>query len=119
MTRRSTRAARADARRVRWRQARLIRHGLHRQRVAMLRRVRGLAAAGGTSPADGDLDTLRTRVLGVIEAHPNGIGAREIGNELGIDWRSVTAVTGSLVARGAADQIEQDFYPIGKASRKC
>src|SRR5262252_8183813 len=112
----STRAALADARQRRRLRVRLIRDGLHRQRVAVLRRLRALLGSSGTRPADGDLDVLTARVLAVIEAHPHGIGAREIGNELGIDWRSVTAVTGSLVARGAADQIEQDFYPIGKAS---
>jgi hypothetical protein len=101
--RRSTRRALANARLMRRRQIRAMRRGLHRQRLAALSPVNALAE----------------RVRDVLEAHPEGIDAREIGNELGVDWRSVTAVTSSLVASGAADQIDQDFYPSGKGSRRC
>jgi hypothetical protein len=113
--RRSTRRTLADARQGRHLRARTIRESLQRQRVAMLGRLHALLAGSGHEL---DPDTLQARVLGVLAAHPNGIGSREIGNELGIDWRSVTAVTSRLVARGAAQQIEQVFYPSAKASPK-
>jgi len=101
--RRSTRRALANARLTRRRQALATRGGLRRQRLAALGRA----------------DALADRVLDVVDAHPEGVDARDIGNELGIDWRSVTAVTSRLVASGAADQIDRNFYPNGKASRKC
>jgi hypothetical protein len=115
--RRSTRRALADARAGRRRQARAILGGLYRHRVSILGRLHALRAP---PPADNTgAGALPVRVIAILEAHPDGIGAREIGNELGIDWRRVTAVMTSLVARGAADQIDQHFYPGGKASRKC
>jgi FixJ family two-component response regulator len=98
--RRSTRRALLDARRLRRRRARAIRRR-------------------GAEDGVAEHEALHARVREVLEAHPSGIRAREIGNQLGIDWRSVTAVMSALVARGTADQIEQDFYPRGKASRKC
>jgi DNA-binding IclR family transcriptional regulator len=58
-------------------------------------------------------------VLEILERHPRGIGARDIGNELGIDWRRVIGVMSGLVGRGLVDQIEQDFYRAGKASPRC
>jgi DNA-binding NarL/FixJ family response regulator len=115
--RRSTRRTLADARLVRRRQARAIRDRLHGHRAAMFGRIQAVLAP--RTPPDAGLEALHARVLDVLDAHPEGISAREIGNELGIDWRSVTAVTSSLVARGAVDHIEQDFYPSGKASRTC
>ena len=81
----------------------------------MLGRIRALGAPGH----ENDTEALRARVLDVLEAYPDGVDARAIGNELGVDWRRVTAVISGLVARGEADQIDQDFYPSGKASRRC
>ena len=87
-------------------------------RAGVRRRLRpaGLAARGAAGPA---VDPLHARVLDILGRHPRGIGAREIGNELGIDWRRVIAVMSGLVGRGLVDQVDQDFYRAGKASSGC
>jgi hypothetical protein len=56
--------------------------------------------------------------LRVIQSHPEGICGRDIGNELGIDWRRVPGLTRSLLEAGVIEQVEQDFYPTGKAAAR-
>jgi hypothetical protein len=58
------------------------------------------------------------QALRVIQSHPEGICARDIGNELGIDWRRVPGLTRSLLEAGVIEQVEQDFYPTGKAAAR-
>jgi hypothetical protein len=117
--RRSTRRTMAEARRTRRRQVHAFRDRLHRQRLAVLARVQALLAPAG-APENGatEPDALRARVLDLLAARPHGVGAQAMGNELGVDWRRVASLMSELVARGAADQIEQTFYPNGKASRR-
>ena len=61
-------------------------------------------------------DWLEAEVLRVITLHPDGVRAFEIGNELGIDWRSVPAVAARLVDRAIVEQVGHAFYPVTKAS---
>ena len=61
-------------------------------------------------------DRLEAEVLRVIARHPEGVRAFEIGNELGIDWRSVPAVAARLVDRAEVEQVAHEFYPVTKAS---
>jgi len=119
--RKSTRQALADRRALRRERARGFRVRLYRHRAALLAKVHAaLRRAPATAPAiDDPNDALHARVLGILASHPQGITAQDIGNELGVDWRSVSALMRSLVGRGMADQIEQEFYLAGKASRRC
>ena len=57
------------------------------------------------------------QVVHIVQKHPEGICARDIGNELGTDWRRVLGLTRSLVESGLIDQVDQAFYPIAKARR--
>jgi hypothetical protein len=61
---------------------------------------------------------LQNRVLLAIERHPEGIRTVDVGNELGIDWRRVLGITHCLVDEGLVEQVEDDFYPAGKESRR-
>src|SRR4051794_5340726 len=120
--RRSVRETLAATRAMRRRTARAIRDRLAVRRGATAAKMRGLLRCqGGGGPTDGPPpgETLHGQVLEILAAHHDGIRVREIGNELGIDWRGLAPVMSGLVARGLADQIEQDFYPTAKASRKC
>jgi len=60
-------------------------------------------------------EPLHSQVLRVIEGHPEGVRARDVGNELGVDWRRVVGITQSLVDAGKVEQVEQELYPAGKA----
>ena len=61
---------------------------------------------------------LQSRVLRIIEDHPEGIRTVDVGNELGVDWRRVLGITHCLVEEGLVDQVDQDLYPAGKESRR-
>ena len=86
---------------------------------AGVRRRLGTAGASPPGAKPANADPLHAKVLEILERHPRGIGARDIGNELGIDWRRVIGVMSGLVGRGLVDQIDQDFYRAGKASPRC
>ena len=104
-----------------WVTRRSVRQTLAASRAMRRRTARTIRARLAVRPHDGppDAEALDTRVLDILAAHHDGIGVREIGNELGIDWRRLAPVMSGLVAHGLVDQIEQDFYLTVKASRKC
>jgi hypothetical protein len=57
------------------------------------------------------------QVVHVVQNHPEGICARDIGNELGTDWRKILGLTRRLVEAGLVDQVDEAYYPIAKAGR--
>jgi DNA-binding transcriptional ArsR family regulator len=67
-------------------------------------------------PGRQDATTELLQALRIIQDHPEGICVRDIGNELGIDWRRVPGLTRSLLEAGLIEQVEQEFYPTGKAT---
>jgi len=67
-------------------------------------------------PARQDATFELLQTLRVIQNHPEGICARDIGNEMGIDWRRVPALTRSLLDAGVIEQVGQEFYPTVKAT---
>ena len=80
-----------------------------------LRRRRGSAPV--VPPAEkAAADALEVEVLRVIERHPEGVRAVDIGNELGVDWRRVPAIALRLVERARIEQVNHEFYPVEKAS---
>jgi hypothetical protein len=107
----ATRSALAERRVARRAGAEELRRALHEHRAGVIAAV-GRHARPGAPP-------LEDIVLAVIGNHPEGIGPRDIGNELGIDWRRLLATTRHLVETGAVDQIDHDLYPSGTARRTC
>jgi hypothetical protein len=108
--------ASASARWIAVRQLRSETRALLSERRACRQHAR---RAVGRPPARGrkDGDTwLEVEVLRIIARHPEGIRALDIGNELGVDWRHVPAVTSRLIERAVIEQVEHDFYPVAKAS---
>jgi len=137
-----TRSALGHQRRLRYAATRAFRRALHKHRAAIIASVRTAAGAPVHAATDSrsavnaphtsawDLsfeppsgrpspvrtETLDAQVLRVIQGHPEGVRAREVGNELGVDWRRVVGITQSLVDAGKVEQVEQELYPVGKAS---
>jgi hypothetical protein len=105
----------ARRRAVRRAVARAIRRTLRQQRAGVIASVRRVLAPGDTKPATG-AEPLEARVLRVIAAHPEGVRALDVGNELGVDWRGVLEMTRALVDAGAVEEVDHQFYPA-KASR--
>jgi len=68
--------------------------------------------------ADATAQRLQARVLRVIENHPEGVCALDLGNELGVDWRGVLGITRTLMDAGKVEQVEHEFYPVEQAGRR-
>lgn len=126
-----TRLSLARHRRRRRAVARTIRHALREHRAAaiasMKAALRPIAQRASVwefwpaVPADRRgtrTSELHAEVLKVIDSHPEGIRALDIGNELGIDWRAIVPAARALVEVGLAEQVDQDFYPAGKVSSR-
>ena len=53
----------------------------------------------------------KDKVLEVITRHPEGVKLIDIGNELGVDWRTLIGPTKSLVDEGEVEKIDTMYYP--------
>jgi hypothetical protein len=97
--------------------ARDVRHGLYQHRAAQLASRRGQPSSEdtpGETIAWGVDELLPIDVMRVVMSHPEGVRARDVGNELGVDWRRVLGITDRLVDAGIVERIGQQFYPVGK-----
>ena len=118
-----------------------MRQSLVRHRAAVIAGLRAVFTGDGLSPAHG-LYTDRTgvwelwpapcdeqerktdhsdellQVVRIVQKHPEGICARDIGNEMGTDWRRVFGLTRSLVESGLLDQVDETYYPVGTVLRR-
>ena len=56
---------------------------------------------------------LEERVLEVIARHPAGIRLVDIGNDLGVDWRSLLGVSRTIVEDDRVERIDNLYYPKG------
>jgi hypothetical protein len=54
----------------------------------------------------------RERVLRIIQAHEDGIRLVDMGNQLGVDWRSLIGVTKALLEEGSIEKIDALYYPV-------
>lgn len=57
----------------------------------------------------------REQILRVLSGHPDGIRLVDIGNELGVDWRSLITLTKVLADEGKVQKIEHLYYPVGQS----
>jgi hypothetical protein len=53
----------------------------------------------------------KQKILEVITRHPEGIKLFDIGNELGVDWRTLIGPTKSLVDEDKVEKIDTMYYP--------
>jgi hypothetical protein len=108
------RQAMARRRAVRHTVAHTIRRTLHQHRATVIASVRQVLLPPARTAAEPE--PLQAQVLRVIRAHPEGVRALDVGNELGVDWRGVLEMTRALVDAGAVEEVDHQFYPA-KASR--
>lgn len=72
-------------------------------------------ASGG--PPERERSTDREQVLRVVKTHPDGIRLVDIGNEMGVDWRGLIALTRSLLDEGKVEKIEHLYYPVEDSAK--
>lgn len=62
--------------------------------------------------------TLKTKILAVLKKHPNGMNLREIGNWLGVNWRSLIGAVDSLSCKGKIEKLNGHcFIANGKRNK--
>jgi len=52
----------------------------------------------------------------VLRAHSEGIRLVDIGNELGVDWRSLITFTKRLLDEGRIEKIDHHYYAVGETA---
>jgi hypothetical protein len=117
----------------RWREdrrrsSRAMRHALLQHRATVVASLTtlvnpageptGLWDIGPGGPHGGSSQTLQSEVLRLIQQRPEGIHPVDIGNQLGVDWRSTLGPAQALVDEGIVEQIGSELYPAGEGSRK-
>ena len=58
------------------------------------------------------VDTETNRILRVIEKHPEGIKLVDLGNALGVNWRTLIGPVGSLLEEEKIGKVDSIYYPI-------
>jgi len=53
----------------------------------------------------------KEKILEVIARHPEGVKLIDIGNEMGVDWRTLIGSTKSLVDEDKVEKIDTIYYP--------
>lgn len=57
--------------------------------------------------------SVEEEILNIVAGHPEGIRLIDIGNELGIDWRTLIGASRSLVDEDKIEKIDNLYYPKG------
>lgn len=71
--------------------------------------------ARGEEPIPPEEAVQAKRILAVIQQHAVGVSIVDIGNELGVDWRSLIATLQSLEEERKIERINMMYYPGEKA----
>jgi len=56
-------------------------------------------------------------ILEVVKRHPEGIKLVDIGNELGVNWRTLVEIIKHLVDEGKVEKVGNMYYPIKENER--
>ncbi len=56
--------------------------------------------------------TQKQQVLAIIQAHPDGVRLVDIGNEIGVDWRSLISVVRDLLDEQLVGKMDSHYYPM-------
>lgn len=74
--------------------------------------------ARGEEPIPPEETVQAVRILAVTQRHTAGVSIVDIGNELGVDWRSLIATLQSLEEERKIERINTMYYPGEKAGEE-
>jgi len=52
------------------------------------------------------------RIIRVIQKHPEGIRLVDLGNALGVNWRSLISAVRHLLDEGKIGKLDNIYYPV-------
>ncbi|MBI2989099.1 MAG: hypothetical protein HYY45_20240 [Deltaproteobacteria bacterium] len=67
---------------------------------------------------DEDKDAIKVEILAVLKKHPEGMKLRDLGNFLGVNWRSLVGLVGSLLRQGKIEKLNGVYFLVRRKSRK-
>ena len=65
-----------------------------------------------------DQDAIKAEILGVLKKHPEGMKLRDLGNFLGVNWRSLVGLVGSLLRKGKIERLNSVYFFVRRKSGK-
>lgn len=67
---------------------------------------------------DEDKDAIKAEILAVLKKHPEGMKLRDLGNFLGVNWRSLVGLVGSLLRQGKIERLNGVYFFVKRKSGK-
>ncbi len=67
---------------------------------------------------DEDKDAIKAEILAVLKKHPEGMKLRDLGNFLGVNWRSLVGLVCSLLRQGKIEKLNRVYFFVRRKSRK-
>ena len=64
-----------------------------------------------TASAEGDREELQNQMLSLINSHADGLKLVDLGEELGVPWRSLVLLARNLVESGQVTKVDVFYYP--------
>ena len=63
-------------------------------------------------------EDLEAKVLAVLRKHPQGMKLRDLGNFLGVNWRSLVGMVRSLLEQGKIERLNGFYFFVRRKSGK-
>ena len=60
-----------------------------------------------------DEEAIKAKILAALKKHPKGMKLRELGNFLGVNWRTLVGPVSSLLRKGVIERLN-DFYFLAR-----
>ncbi|MBI4256863.1 hypothetical protein HY626_02290 [Candidatus Uhrbacteria bacterium] len=67
---------------------------------------------------DEDKDAIKAEILAVLKKHPEGMKLRDLGNFLGVNWRSLVGLVGSLLRQGKLEKLNGVYFFVRRKSAR-
>ena len=65
-----------------------------------------------------DQDAIKAEILAVLKKHHEGMKLRDLGNFLGVNWRSLVGLVGSLLRKGKIERFNGVYFFVRHKSGK-
>lgn len=63
-------------------------------------------------------EALKAELLAVLKKHPDGMKLRDLGNFLGVNWRSLVGPVSSLCRQGKIERLNDFYFFVRRKSAK-
>ena len=57
-----------------------------------------------------DKEAIKAEILAVLKKHPEGMKIRDLGNSLGVNWRSLVGLVSSLCRQGKIEKLNGFYF---------